>query len=138
MNVKTQRFLILLASLFCLSIGSAYILNSFRENISFFYSPSELKDQTPPLLKKIRLGGMVVKDSIEKNGTHMIFRLTDFKAEIHVEFQGMAPDLFREGQGIVAEGTLIKQDLFKADVLLAKHDENYMPPELSSLSEAKP
>ncbi|MBP6985000.1 MAG: cytochrome c maturation protein CcmE [Alphaproteobacteria bacterium] len=138
MNVKTQRFLILLASLFCLSIGSAYILTSFQENISFFYSPSELQDQNPPLLKKIRLGGMVVKDSIEKNGTHMMFRLTDFKADIGVEYQGIAPDLFREGQGIVAEGTLIRQDLFKADTLLAKHDENYMPPELSSLRESKP
>lgn len=78
-----------------------------------------------------------MKDSVVRNGLQLSFRLTDFKADIQVTFEGIAPDLFREGQGVVAEGRLMEPGLFKAETLLAKHDENYMPPELASIQKDK-
>jgi cytochrome c-type biogenesis protein CcmE len=133
MKAKTQRLWILTGSLACLMTAAGLILYAFQENITFFYTPSDLAAKHVPSNQLIRLGGMVVKDSVMREGIDLRFTVTDFNEETKVEFQGIAPDLFREGQGVVAEGYLLHPKLFKATSLLAKHDENYMPPELATM-----
>jgi cytochrome c-type biogenesis protein CcmE len=133
MRAKTQRLWILITSLLCLVFALGLILYAFQENITFFYTPSDIQVKEISPLQRIRLGGMVVKESIKRQGLDLTFSVTDFKENINVEFQGIAPDLFQEGKGMVAEGYLIQPGLFKATTLLAKHDENYMPPELAQI-----
>lgn len=133
MKAKTQRLWILVASLACIVVAVGLMLLAFQENITFFYAPSDLTIKQVPLQQRIRLGGMVEKGSIVRQGTTIKFAVTDFKTSVPVEFEGIAPDLFREGQGVVAEGYLTSPGYFKASTLLAKHDENYMPPELANM-----
>ena len=106
------------------------ILKSLEENVVYFQSPSEIRETTELSKKKIRIGGMVKKDSIEVNSKNLKFIVTDFKNEIIVSYDGAVPNLFEEEKGVVAEGYLQDRKFLKADKILAKHDENYMPPEV--------
>ena len=115
-------------------IGVFLILNVLNKNILYFNSPTEIKiSQDINYNKKIRVGGMVKKDTIEIFDQEIRFIITDFKNEINVSFQGTIPNLFAEGKGVVAEGKLRDKNFFIADRILAKHDENYMPPELKKI-----
>ena len=111
-----------------------FILKSLNNNILFFKSPSDIKlGQDIVLNKKIRVGGMVKKNSIEITNKEIKFIITDFKNEILVSYTGTVPNLFTEGKGVVAEGELKDKKFFIADRILAKHDENYMPPEIKNI-----
>ena len=106
------------------------ILESLKENVIYFQSPSEIKSLTDLDKKKIRVGGMVKKNSVSINSNEVNFIITDFKDEINVIYSGAVPNLFAEGKGVVAEGFLKDKNYFLATKILAKHDENYMPPEV--------
>ena len=112
------------------------ILKSLEENVVYFFSPSEIYDKPNiSLNKKIRIGGLVKEDSIIKDQTSIKFIITDLKKEIIVSYSGLVPNLFSEGKGVIAEGELKDKKYFVADEILAKHDENYMPPEVSKILE---
>ena len=112
------------------------ILKSLEENVVYFFSPSEIYDKPNiSLNKKIRIGGLVKDDSISKDQTSIKFIITDLKKEIIVSYSGAVPNLFTEGKGVIAEGELKDKKYFVADEILAKHDENYMPPEVSKALE---
>ena len=133
---KVKKRISLLSFLLLVSIVSIFfILKSLNQNILYFKSPADIKlNQDINYLKqKIRVGGMVKKDSLVVNQNEIKFILTDFKNEIIVSFSGTVPNLFLEGKGAVAEGRLIDKKFFLADRILAKHDENYMPPELKDI-----
>ena len=131
MKRKHQRMIVLGLAFLSLCGAVTVLLTSLQQNLVFFYSPSELKEESTPRREYIRIGGMVVKGSLEHLGEARVrFVLTDFKETVTVDFTGFLPALFREGQGIIAEGHLDEGGVFQADSLLAKHDENYMPPEL--------
>lgn len=117
-----------------LTIAAALVLYALRQNISLFYTPSQIAAGEATFNQRIRLGGMVVKNSIIKSKKSLAvqFDLTDFNHTVHVSYNGLLPDLFREGQGIVASGRLTDNGHFKADEVLAKHDANYMPPEVKA------
>ena len=106
------------------------VLKSLEENVVYFQSPSEIKALSELDKKKIRVGGMVKKNSISINSSELKFVITDFKNEINVTYTGAIPNLFEEGKGVVAEGVLNDRNFFSASKILAKHDENYMPPEV--------
>ena len=115
-------------------IGIFIILNALNKNILYFNSPSDIKlNQNINFDKKIRVGGMVKKNTLKINNQEIRFIITDFKNEIRVSFKGTVPNLFAEGKGVVAEGILQDKKFFIADRILAKHDENYMPPELEKI-----
>ena len=112
------------------------ILKSLEENVVYFFSPSEIYDKPNiSLNEKIRIGGLVKEDSIFKDQTSIKFIITDLKKEIIVSYSGSVPNLFSEGKGVIAEGELKDKKYFVADKILAKHDENYMPPELTKVLE---
>ena len=109
-----------------------FVLRSLEENVVYFFSPSEIYNKTNISFdKKIRVGGLVKMNSISKNETSINFIITDLKKEIIVSYDGLVPNLFSEGKGVVAEGRLKDKKYFVADKILAKHDENYMPPEVN-------
>ena len=135
-KVKLRFFFILLI-LFTLILTTFLILKSLEENVVFFKSPSEIKTLAEIQNKKIRVGGMVKKDSISVVSKEMKFIITDFKSEISVTYSGVIPNLFEEGKGVVAEGYLKDKNFFLATKILAKHDENYMPPEVKAAMEEK-
>ena len=132
-KVKKRAYLLaifLLASM----LGVFLILNTLNKNILYFNSPTDIKiSQDLNYNKKIRIGGMVKKNTLEINNQEIKFIITDFKNEISVSFKGTIPNLFAEGKGVVAEGMLKDKRFFEADRILAKHDENYMPPELKNI-----
>jgi cytochrome c-type biogenesis protein CcmE len=113
------------------------ILKSLEENVVYFQSPSEIRETTELLKKKIRIGGMVKKNSISMNTNQVNFIITDFKNEINVSYMGVLPNLFEEEKGVVAEGYLKDRNFFSATKILAKHDENYMPPEVKEALKEK-
>ena len=129
MTPKRKRFYIifLIFSVFSFLIGTVLIV--LQDNILFFYTPSELTEKNINISKKIRLGGLVQENSIKRNDTKVNFIITDFKKKIKVSYIGILQDLFREGQGVIVKGYL-KNNIFEATEVLAKHDENYMPPEI--------
>ena len=129
-KVKLRFFFVLLI-LFTLILSVFLILKSLEENVVYFQSPSEIKT------KKIRVGGMVKKKSILVEEKNLEFIITDFKNEINVTYSGVVPNLFSEGKGVVAEGYLKERNFFSATKILAKHDENYMPPEVKAALEGK-
>ena len=134
-KVKSRIFFLALAI-----VGSAaiifVILRSLEENVVYFFSPTEIYNKTNISYdEKIRVGGLVKKNSISKNGTSINFIITDLKNEIVVSYNGLVPNLFSEGKGVVAEGKLKDKKYFIADKILAKHDENYMPPEVNKALE---
>jgi|TARA_B110000971_G_scaffold84522_1_gene86790 cytochrome c-type biogenesis protein CcmE len=124
------RFLFLVLILFTAILSVFLILQSLKNNVVYFQSPSEIKSLIELDKKKIRVGGMVKKKSISINSEEINFVITDFKNEINVTFSGAVPNLFAEGKGVVAEGFLKDRNYFSATKILAKHDENYMPPEV--------
>ena len=124
------RFLFVVLILITLILTAFLVLKSLEENVVYFQSPSEIKALSELDKKKIRVGGMVKKDSILVKATEMKFIITDFKNEINVTYTGVIPNLFEEGKGVVAEGFLKDRNFFSATKILAKHDENYMPPEV--------
>lgn len=130
--IRRQRLFIVLLVL--IGVASAVGLTTYamRENINLFYPPAEIVAGKAPAGKKIRAGGMVVKDSVQRdpNSLKVAFDITDYKATVKVEYTGILPDLFAEGQGVVANGALDNNGVFQASEVLAKHDENYMPPEV--------
>jgi len=113
------------------------VLKSLEENVVYFLSPTEIKNLSEINNKKIRIGGMVKNQSIIVNSDKVIFIVTDFKNEISVSYSGSVPNLFEEGKGVVAEGFLKDRSFLVADKILAKHDENYMPPEVKEALEGK-
>ena len=124
------RFLFVVLILITLILTTFLVLKSLEENVVYFQSPSEIKALSELDRKKIRVGGMVKKDSISINSSELKFVITDFKNEINVTYTGAIPNLFEEGKGVVAEGVLNDRNFFSASKILAKHDENYMPPEV--------
>ncbi len=131
MKRKHKRLSFVLVSLLILGAATALMLNAFEENIVFFYSPTDVATGKIPLDKRIRIGGLVEDGSVSKGKEAFVgFRVTDFEHTISVTYRGILPDLFREGQGVVAEGRY-EDGLFIAESVLAKHDENYMPPEVA-------
>tara|TARA_B100001057_G_scaffold239911_1_gene240150 strand:+ start:208 stop:627 length:420 start_codon:yes stop_codon:yes gene_type:complete len=128
-KVKLRFFFVTLI-LLILILSVFLVLKSLEENVVYFKSPSDVKLLTEVGNKKIRIGGMVKKNSIEMSSTEVNFIITDFKNEINVIYSGAVPNLFSEGKGVVAEGFLKDRSFFEASKILAKHDENYMPPEV--------
>ena len=123
-------------SLISVAIVIFVVLRSLEENVVYFFSPTEIYNKTNiSFNKKIRVGGLVKMNSISKNETSINFVITDLKKEIVVSYNGLVPNLFSEGKGVVAEGKLKDKKYFIADKILAKHDENYMPPEVSKALE---
>ena len=131
------RFLFILLILLTLILSVFLILKSLEENFIYFQSPSEIKSLPKILKKKIRVGGMVKDNSVSLQATELKFVITDFKNEINVIYSGAIPNLFEEGKGVVAEGFLKDKNFFLATKILAKHDENYMPPEVKAAIEEK-
>ena len=124
------RFLFLALILLSVIFSVFLILQSLRDNVVYFQSPSEIKSLIELNKKKIRVGGMVKEQSVFINSNEVNFIITDFKNEINVVYSGAVPNLFAEGKGVVAEGFLKDKNYFTATKILAKHDENYMPPEV--------
>ena len=124
------RFLFIILILVILSLSTFLILKSLEENVVYFKSPTEVKMFEKIEKKKIRIGGMVKKESVKMYKNEVNFTITDFKNEIKVTYSGVIPNLFSEGKGVVAEGFLKDRNYFQASKILAKHDENYMPPEV--------
>ena len=135
-KVKLRFFFILLI-LITLSLSVFLILKSLEENVIYFQSPSEIKVLAEVKKNKIRVGGMVKNNSISVQSEELKFIITDFKNEIMVTYSGVVPNLFAEGKGVVAEGYLKDKNFFVATKILAKHDENYMPPEVKEALEEK-
>ena len=134
-KVKSRIFF-LAVSLISVAIVIFIVLRSLEENVVYFFSPSEIYNKTDISFdKKIRIGGLVKTNSINKNKTSINFIITDLKKEILVSYKGLVPNLFSEGKGVVAEGRLKDKKYFVADKILAKHDENYMPPEVKKALE---
>ena len=132
MKPKNKRLSLIVATLTALAASVALILVAFEDNVVFFYSPSDLLKKRPSPTQKLRIGGLVKKDSIrrEPGVTEVSFEVTDLNNSVRVVFNGILPDLFREEQGVVAEGRY-REQLFYATQILAKHDEQYMPPEVA-------
>ena len=133
MNPKYKRLIILILILSILGLATKLVLMALKENIIYFYTPNELKKKygnVKNIDNKIRIGGLVLEDSVIIDKNTSIFEITDKKDVIKVFFKGQLPDLFREGQGIVAEG-ILKDNKLIASQVLAKHEENYMPPEVA-------
>ncbi len=135
-KVKLRFFFVLLI-LITLVLSVFLILKSLEENVVYFQSPTEIKVLSEIKKKKIRVGGMVKNDSISLESGDVQFVITDFKNEINVTYSGAIPNLFMEGKGVVAEGFLKDRNFFLATKILAKHDENYMPPEVKEALEEK-
>ena len=135
-KVKLRFFFILSISLI-LILSVFLILKYLEENVIYLQSPSEIKSLREILKKKIRVGGMVKDSSVSLQATELKFVITDFKNEINVIYSGVIPNLFEEGKGVVAEGFLKDKNFLLATKILAKHDENYMPPEVKAAIEEK-
>ena len=132
MNKKARRGLLIFLVVGILTASGLLMLSAMRDNIVFFHTPSDIQSGNVMAGKQTRIGGLVEKDSIRRqaNGMDVAFRITDGANAIDVRYRGILPDLFREQQGVVAEG-LVKDGAFEASTILAKHDENYMPREVS-------
>jgi cytochrome c-type biogenesis protein CcmE len=131
---RRKRLFVVLAILGGVAASVSLAVVASRENIMFYYDPSQIAAGQAPALKRFRVGGMVVKGSVSRKpgDLEVRFVLTDFAHEVPVEYTGVLPDLFREGQGIIAHGTMGPNGAFVADEVLAKHDEKYMPPEVAA------
>lgn len=134
MTPRRKRLLTIALLLTGMGIATALILRAFEENLMYFFSPSDVVAGKPPAGREFRIGGMVEKGSVARapDSLEVTFTLTDYAARTRVRYTGILPDLFREGQGIVAHGKLDAAGDFVAREVLAKHDENYMPPEVAA------
>ncbi len=138
MTRKQKRGVLIGGGVATLTLSAILVLFALKDSVVFFHTPSDILEKNVRAGDRIRLGGLVAQGSVERGqGTTVSFRVTDTLKEIPVTFTGVLPDLFREGQGVVAEGTLDGQGHFAADTVLAKHDENYMPPEVKKSLEAR-
>ncbi|WP_133127174.1 cytochrome c maturation protein CcmE [Legionella nagasakiensis] len=129
---RKHKLLMVLLVVSILSLATALVLYALRQNISLFYTPSQIAQGETPFNHPVRVGGMVVKGSVirKSNDLSVQFKITDFQHTVDVVYRGILPDLFREGQGVVVQGQLTANGRFQAKEVLAKHDENYMPPEV--------
>ena len=136
--VRRQRLFIVLLIVFGTAVAVALVTFALRENINLFYAPAQISEGKAPVGKQIRAGGMVLEGSIVRDpqSLRVDFIVTDYQAQVPVTFVGILPDLFDEGQGVVAAGKLDSNGVFQATEVLAKHDENYMPPEVQSAVDA--
>ena len=133
MTRKRRRLLVVLIGLGMLGVATALVLAAFNDNLVFFMTPTDIATKHAPEGRRLRIGGLVEAGSVkrEANGSTVDFRVTDGNNAVPVTYTGLLPDLFREGQGVVAEGAIDKNGVFHADSVLAKHDEKYMPPEVA-------
>lgn len=129
MKPRQKRFVLIAGSLAVLGIATALILSAFQQNLVFFFSPSDIAAHKAPQERTFRVGGMVESGSVKRDGVQVRFIVTDTAYTVPVVYQGILPDLFREGKGVVAQGKLGPDGVFRASEVLAKHDENYMPPD---------
>ena len=129
---KQKRMVAVLALVGGLGVATALVLNAFSDSLVFFHSPSDVVEQHVPAGRRFRIGGLVEQGSVKKTGLTTEFDVTDLRHTVHVRYTGLLPDLFREGQGVVAAGQLDSHGLFVATEVLAKHDEKYMPPEVAA------
>lgn len=136
---RQKRLFIILGIVFGTALIVGLVMYSLNQNINLFYSTSQIAQGEAPVGKRIRVGGMVVEGSVKRSSKslNVRFDLTDYAQQITVEFTGILPDLFREGQGIIAQGKMDAKGIFQADEVLAKHDENYMPPEIAASMKQK-
>ena len=137
---RKRRLYAALAIIVGVGVAAALGISAFQDNLLFYFSPSEVHAGEVPQDHAIRVGGMVVEGSLsrEPGSMKVNFVLTDYGAEVEVEFEGILPDLFREGQGVIAQGRLNADNRFVASEVLAKHDENYMPPEVADSLKISP
>jgi cytochrome c-type biogenesis protein CcmE len=133
MTPRRRRLVLVLGILAGVSIAGALALSAFRENVMFFFDPSQVAAGAAPPGERFRLGGMVSKGSVHRapGSLEVRFVVTDFKRDVPVKYTGVLPDLFREGQGVIAHGRIDTSGTFIADEVLAKHDEKYMPPKVA-------
>ena len=136
MTPRAKRAGIVLAGLVATGAATALTLNAFSENLVFFYSPTQVAGDEAPKNRTFRIGGLVEEGSVQRLGVDVRFAVTDTARSIPVTYTGILPDLFQEGKGVVAQGTLGPDGVFRAREVLAKHDENYMPPEAAAALEA--
>ena len=129
MKPRTKRFALIAAGIMVLAAAAAFVLNAFQSNLVFFFTPTQVFKGEAPKNRVFRVGGMVKEGSVLRDSEKGHFVVTDTNQEVLVHYQGMLPDLFKEGRGVVAQGKLNAQSEFVASEVLAKHDENYMPPE---------
>ena len=134
MKPRSKRALAIVCGLAALGVASALVLNAFNSNLVFFFSPSQVKANEAPRERSFRIGGLVEQGSVvrEAKGLTIRFVVTDLAQKIPVTYTGLLPDLFKEGKGVVAQGKLGADGIFRAEQVLAKHDENYMPPEAAA------
>jgi len=130
---RARRLKLIIIMLIGVSIAAALAIMAFKENLMLYYTPTEVAEGKPPLKKRFNIAGMVVEGSVKKStsSVNVQFDLTDYTKTVTVSFDGILPDLFREGQAIIAKGNMNDSRLFIADIVLAKHDENYMPKEVA-------
>lgn len=128
-KARHRRLIWILAGVAAIGIAVALVLNAFRSNLVFFFTPTEVAQGKAPSGRIFRIGGLVSEGSVQREGTTVRFQVTDNANTISVSYTGILPDLFKEGRGVVAQGTVQADGSFQAKEVLAKHDENYMPPE---------
>ena len=141
MKPRTKRALAIVGGLAALGIASALVLNAFNSNLVFFFSPTQVLAHEAPRDRSFRIGGLVEQGSLQREPTGLTIRfvVTDLAKQVPVTYTGLLPDLFKEGKGVVAQGKLGTDGVFRAEQVLAKHDENYMPPEAAeAFKKAKP
>jgi len=131
MKPRQRRLAWIIAGLLAISVATALVLNAFRSNLVFFFTPSEVAQGKAPSGRVFRIGGLVGEGSVQREGTTVRFTVTDNVHTINVSYTGILPDLFKEGRGVVAQGLVQGDGSFLAREVLAKHDENYMPPEVA-------
>ena len=139
MTPRQRRIALVVGILAGVSVAGLLALSAFRENVMFFFDPSQVAAGEAPIDKRFRLGGMVRPGTVEREAgsLDMSFVVTDFQRDVKVVYTGVVPDLFRENQGVVAHGRLGSDGIFVADEILAKHDENYLPPEVAEAIKSK-
>jgi cytochrome c-type biogenesis protein CcmE len=135
MKARHRRFAWIAAGVAVLGIAVALVLNAFQSNLVFFFSPTDVVENRAPHNRTFRIGGVVEEKSVKRDGLTVRFNVTDTAKTIPVVYTGILPDLFREGKGVVAQGRLTADGVFTASEVLAKHDENYMPPEAAAAVE---
>ena len=129
MTPRQKRATLIVGILAAVGVATALVLNAFNSNLVFFYSPSQVANHEAPEGRPFRVGGMVTVGSVKRDGVDVQFTVTDLAKSMQVHYRGPLPDLFKEGKGVVAQGKLGDDGVFTAQEVLAKHDENYMPPE---------
>jgi cytochrome c-type biogenesis protein CcmE len=129
MKPRHRRVALIVAGVAVLGVATTLVLSAFRQNLVFFYTPTDVVANKAPANQKFRVGGLVEAGSVKRDGVRVTFRVTDTAQTITVAYDGILPDLFREGKGVVAEGRIESGGVFRASQVLAKHNENYMPPD---------